>query len=178
MKRLDAAPESPPTTLCDWDDVDARLVLVDRPGRRIFGVTPGAKMAAAWLRKAEHVRLAEGATHLLADVQEYTGQFAETEQAHPGKPLLVLFDSTGCDRDRGRLIMPWESAPVRSPDPAATGLRPEEWQAIERLAQCHSLMSELEGLDFDRFDGGLQALEEMILALPAKRGLAGGPGGA
>jgi len=52
------------------------------------------------------------------------------------------------------------------------GLRPEEWQVVERLAECHHLLSEIDGLDFERFDAGIQSLQEMVFALPAKRALA------
>ena len=52
-----------------------------------------------------------------------------------------------------------------------SNLAPEEWAVVERLAECHSLMSELPGLDFHRFDTGIQQLQEMVLALPTKRAL-------
>jgi len=55
--------------------------------------------------------------------------------------------------------------------PAGSGLRQEEWETIERLAQCHSLMTELDGLDTRRFDELIQSLQEMVLALPVKRSL-------
>ncbi len=48
-------------------------------------------------------------------------------------------------------------------------LAPEEWAVIERLAECHSLMCEIPGLDFHRFDTAIQQLQDMIFALPAKR---------
>jgi hypothetical protein len=52
-----------------------------------------------------------------------------------------------------------------------TGLTEAEWGVVERLAECHSLMAELPGLDAPRFDAGVQALQEQVLALPAKRAL-------
>jgi hypothetical protein len=53
-----------------------------------------------------------------------------------------------------------------------SGLTEAEWAVVERLAECHSLMSELDGLDFTRFDNAIQTLQEQVLALPAKRALA------
>lgn len=159
-------------THCTWEDVDARLVLADRKGRRIYGVTPGARTAMCYLRHAEPARDPAEATHYLVDVIDRPGQYHAD-----GKPLLSLFDCTGVDRKRGRLVMPWEEQeePVaETADHQASGLRPEEWQAIERLAECHSLAAELDGIDFDRFDAGVQALQEQILAMPAKRALLAG----
>jgi hypothetical protein len=51
----------------------------------------------------------------------------------------------------------------------STGLTEAEWGVVERLAECHSLMSEISDLDFARFDTGIQALQEQVLSLPAKR---------
>lgn len=50
-------------------------------------------------------------------------------------------------------------------------LAPEEWAVIEALAQCHGLMCDLPGLDFQRFDAAIQHLQDMVLALPTKRAL-------
>jgi len=159
-------------TYCDWDDVDARLVLVDREGRSFYGVTPGAKIAAGFLKKAVQVRDPAAATHLLVDVLDCEGQYDEWRTRYPGAAIAVLFDRTREDRERGHLVMPWEEEVVaRQPNPTAGGLHPEEWEAIERLAQCHSLLSELDGLDFERFDANIQRLQEMILALPVKRAM-------
>lgn len=52
-----------------------------------------------------------------------------------------------------------------------TGLTEAEWGVVERLAECHSLMSEMPDLDAQRFDAGVQALQEQVLAQPAKRAL-------
>ena len=51
----------------------------------------------------------------------------------------------------------------------SSGLSEAEWAVIERLAECHSLMAELDGLDFTRFDHAIQGLQEQVLALPVKR---------
>ena len=53
----------------------------------------------------------------------------------------------------------------------ATSLTEAEWAVVERLAECHSLLCELPGLDLDRFDAGIQALQEQVLSLPTKRAL-------
>jgi hypothetical protein len=52
-----------------------------------------------------------------------------------------------------------------------TGLTEAEWGVVERLAECHSLLAELPDLDATRFDAGVQALQEQVLSLPAKRAL-------
>jgi hypothetical protein len=54
---------------------------------------------------------------------------------------------------------------------ASTGLTEAEWGVVERLTECHSLMIELPDLDAPRFDAGIQALQEQVLSLPAKRAL-------
>lgn len=54
---------------------------------------------------------------------------------------------------------------------APSGMNPEEWQVVEWLAACHAMMSELSGLDVHRFDSTIQELQEMVLALPAKRAI-------
>ena len=53
----------------------------------------------------------------------------------------------------------------------ATGLTEAEWGVVERLAECHSLMAEIDGIDVHRMDEGIQALQEQVLSLPAKRAL-------
>jgi len=171
MRTIENSQADLPVTHCDWDDVDARLVLVDQPGRKVYGLTSGAKIAAGFLCKAEHVRDAAEATHLLVDVLDRKEQYDDWRARYPGAAIVALFDRTREDRERGYLVMPWEDEPPRTANPQACGLHPEEWEAIERLAQCHSLLSELDGLDFERFDMGIQRLQEMVFALPAKRGL-------
>ncbi|HQU42385.1 MAG TPA: hypothetical protein PK867_06210 [Pirellulales bacterium] len=52
-----------------------------------------------------------------------------------------------------------------------SGMSPEEWATVEALAMCHAMMSELPGLDIHRFDSAIQGLQEMVLALPAKRAI-------
>ena len=52
-----------------------------------------------------------------------------------------------------------------------TLLTESEWGVVERLAECHSLMVEIPGLDYERFDTAIQELQEQVLALPAKRAM-------
>jgi hypothetical protein len=50
-----------------------------------------------------------------------------------------------------------------------TGLTEAEWAVVEHLGECHSLLSELDGLDFERFDHAIQGLQDQVFALPARR---------
>jgi len=171
MKTTENSQTDLPVTYCDWQDVDARLVLVDREGRKLYGVTPGAKIVAGFLRRAEQVRDPVDATHLLVDVLDRDGQYEDWRAKYPGAAIVTLFDCTREDHERGHLVMPWEEEPPSTSIPLSGRLHPEEWEAIERLAQCHSLLSKLDGLDFERFDTGIQQLQEMVFSLPVKRGL-------
>ena len=157
------------TTVYDWEDIFPRLVLMDRPGRIVYGANTGGMIAAGFLQQASNVPHPEAATHILVDVIESAEHYFRLCHQFPEAKVFGMFDRTKQECDKGPMVMPWDNrddqAPVR-----VEGLTQDEKAAFELLIQ---LAESAGDLDVNRsiWDLRVEALQDQILAMPAKRGI-------
>jgi hypothetical protein len=134
MKTIDNSEHDQPITLCDWNDVGARLSLVDRPENTVYGVPSGGMIAAGFLAAAKNVHDPTEASIILVDVIRSDEQREAIERQFPDKGIRVLFDQTATDRNRGWLVMPWEEQePAKPTERGRSGLADAEWSLWQSL---------------------------------------------
>ena len=187
METKDVEGYEEPITCMTWDDVFERLVLVDRPGNVIYGLPPGGMIAAGFLQGERQGIMSHGArpttdpiaaTHILIDVLYSPEQQAALEKQFPDSKIVNLFDKTGCDRNKGILVMPWEEEPRElKPRPTTSpGMTSDEWAAFEATTGLVERLNELEGepdVDVDRCLDHVGAIQHCLLAAPTRRIMAG-----
>jgi hypothetical protein len=54
---------------------------------------------------------------------------------------------------------------------ARTGLTDQEWQADERIVALKAIAVELHGMNQERWEAGVEALRDHVLALPTRRAM-------
>ena len=163
MQEIDGA------TIYDWEDIFPRLVLVDRPGQVVYGANTGGMIAAGFLQHASNVPHPEAATHVLVDVIESMDHAEELSARFPGKVIYSLFDRLAQERDKGPMVMPWDNRDDQTPI-RVSGLNNDEKAAFEMLIQLAERADELD-VNQSIWNLRIEALQDQILAMPAKRGI-------
>lgn len=160
MQTQGASPDELVTQVT-WGDINSRLTLEDDAGK-VFFEPNGIHLD---LDNAKQTLFPERATHVVLFVSR-TGETLQRLQEEYNLPVVVLFDCAKTDRNKGWLVMPWETAP-RVSIPA---LSEEEEEALGRVGLLNEALMVLD-LDQSRALGLTQQLTDMILAQPARRRL-------
>lgn len=141
-----------PIVCMSWDDVQTRSNLFDREGVTVLAMNMGAMLAASRMKNAEWVVDREATTtHVLVDVLESNVQRFELAEQFPHAKIVNLFDKTGCDANKGILVMPWEDEP-RELKPRLTtssGMTADEKATFELSQQLAESLADLEPADVD-----------------------------
>jgi len=137
VKTIENSEHDQPITLCDWQDVAARLALVDRPTNTVYGVPAGGMIAAGFLAAATNTPDPAAANTILVDVIRSHEQRDAIRRQFPDKNIRVLFDETSTDRNRGYMVMPWEEQEPEIPtERGRSGLTDPEWSLWQAITEA------------------------------------------
>lgn len=97
-------------TTLSWQDVAHRLLPIDQPGVKVFGIPNGGTHCATALRRARVVCTPAEADVLLDDIIDSGATMKKWIAAWPGRRFFAAVNKLDTDHALGWVVFPWETA--------------------------------------------------------------------